>query len=90
MLPQPLGISWDACTDFYFNNPLGVIWMPLTGAPPPGAILGQLDASGTAMGFVLPPPTLPPGLNLPVHVTFVSWTAGFVVTVHGIGTFVLN
>ena len=43
VLPQPLGIAWDACTDFYFNDPLGLIWMPLTGAQPPGFI-GQLDA----------------------------------------------
>ena len=64
--------------------------MPLTGAQPPGSIIGQLDAAGTAMGFVVPPATLPAGLNLPIHVTFVSWTAGFVVTVHGVGTFVLN
>jgi hypothetical protein len=25
VLPQPLGVAWDACTDFHFNDPLGVI-----------------------------------------------------------------
>lgn len=87
-LPQPLGIAWDACTDFYFNDPNGLAWMPLSGLP--GSFASTLDGAGTSTGFVLPPAYFPPGLNITVHVTFVSWNAAFVVTVYGVGTFLLN
>jgi hypothetical protein len=87
-LPQPLGIAWDACTDFYFNDPIALAVLPLSGVP--GSYLGTLDSNGANFGMVLPPASFPPGQNIAVHVTFVSWTPSFAITVHGVGTFVLN
>jgi hypothetical protein len=87
-LPQPLGIGWDACTDFYFNDPIALAVLPLSGTP--GSFIGTLDPLGQSSGLVLPPGTFPPGQNITVHLTFVSWNAAFVITVHGVGTFVIN
>jgi hypothetical protein len=86
-LPQPLGVAWDACTDFYFNDPAGLAIFGLSGQP--GSYAGFLDASGSAAGQVFCPAFFPAALNIPIHVTFVSWNASFVYTVHGVGTFVL-
>ena len=62
--------------------------MPLSGLP--GSFVGTLDRAGISTGFVLPPASFPPGQNITVHVTFVSCNATFVVTVYGVGTFLLN
>lgn len=87
-LPQPLGIAWDACTDLYFNDPAGLALLPLSGLP--GSYLGILDAAGTSSGSAVAPASFPPGLNIPIHVTFVSWNTAYVYSVFGVGTFVLN
>lgn len=87
-LPQPLGIAWDVCTDFYFNDPIALAVLPLSGQP--GSYVGTLDPAGVSTGLVLPPASFPPGQNIAVHVTFVSINATFGITVHGIGTFHLN
>jgi hypothetical protein len=86
-LPQPLGIAWDALTSFYFNDPASQPILPLAGAP--GAVTGTLDAAGTAVGFILPPASLPPGLSLAIYITFVTWTPASFVTVGGVGTALL-
>jgi hypothetical protein len=87
-LTQPLPIAWDFATDFYFNDPVAIGLMPLSGVP--GSFWGTLDATGRATGFAFPPASLPPGVNIRVHVTFVSWNASYQTTVHGAGTFWVN
>jgi hypothetical protein len=87
-LPQPLGIAWDVVTDFYFNDPIALAVLPLSGQP--GSYVGTLDPAGTSTGLVLPPASFPPGQNIPVHLTFISISATFAITVHGVGTFHLN
>jgi hypothetical protein len=86
-LPQPLGIAWDVCTDFYFNDPNSSALMPLSGIP--GSFAATLNFAGQAQGWVFPPAVFPPGLNIPVYLTFVSWDSNFIVTVHGVSTFLL-
>ena len=78
-LPGPLGIAWDVCTDFYFNDPIALAVLPLSGQP--GSYVGTLDPAGVSTGLVLPPASFPPAQNIAVHVTFVSISAAFALTV---------
>ncbi|HGY90630.1 MAG TPA: hypothetical protein ENK43_05595 [Planctomycetes bacterium] len=86
-LPAPLPIVNDACTSFYFNDPLSPFIFALA-LPALGPTFGLLDAQGMSTGVVASPANIvPPGLGLDVHITFVTLDlTGLPTGVHGIGT----
>ena len=83
----PLPVTPDGCTTFQYTHPLGSL-MFTWGFP--GSQFGVLDSIGQSVGIVTSIAGLvPPGLNLDLHITYLTLDGFGVTGVHGVDTLTL-
>ena len=82
-----LPIAYDVCMDFFLNDPLSPFVFALSPFPSP---FGALDGNGEATGTISIASNVPPGINLPLLVCFLTFNGPTVNGVSQVGVVVVN